>query len=396
MSNQFSAPVLQRADGTVEELIRIPIGTSGTYAERDLQNHLFNHPSLLPVEEIDTRFMGLIPICTELRLRAGFMDILYATPDGQLVCVETKLWRNPEARREVVGQILDYASELSTWSIENLQNAVFNRTGRRFIDIVADGRVLDEANFLDSISRSLRDGRFLLLICGDGIREGTEAISRFLTKFSGNAFTFGLVELAVFESTSGDRLYQPRVLGKTRIIPWEDKETAEDDTAAIVPPKESRDNTERQIDADRWLAFWQELGEALTFSDANHVTFKPEKRFRAAANWAGKSGYMLLYFDRSANTIGIGISLDAGTGREIFDRLHDEKEAFEDQIEQELIWKIRPNGRSLIGTAIPYLSPWSSDERTIAQEWFARTLVAFDAVFRPRLEELEVEFGSTH
>ena len=184
-----------------------------------------------------------------------------------------------------------------------------------------------------------------MLICGDGIREGTEAISRFLTKFSGNAFTFGLVELAVFETASGDRLYQPRVLGKTRIIPWEDKETTEDDTAAIVAPVASRDDIERQIDADRWLAFWQELGDTLTFSDANHVTFKPERRFRAAANWAGKSGYMLLYFDKSANTVGIGISLDAGTGREMFDRLHEEKQAFE-------AFSARPHDPNLCGDVL--------------------------------------------
>ncbi len=33
--------------------------------------------------------------------------------------VEAKLWRNPEARRKVIGQILDYAKELSRWNYED-------------------------------------------------------------------------------------------------------------------------------------------------------------------------------------------------------------------------------------------------------------------------------------
>jgi hypothetical protein len=37
---------------------------------------------------------------------------------------EAKLWRNPEARRQVVGQVLDYAKELARWSYEELQGAV--------------------------------------------------------------------------------------------------------------------------------------------------------------------------------------------------------------------------------------------------------------------------------
>ena len=48
----------------------------------------------------------------EVLTAAGLIDVLYVSPAGLVTIVETKLWRNPEARREVVGQILDYAKEL--------------------------------------------------------------------------------------------------------------------------------------------------------------------------------------------------------------------------------------------------------------------------------------------
>jgi len=61
-----------------------------------------------------------------------FGPILYEN-GGRLAVVEVKLWRNPEARRKVVAQILDYAKELSNWDYEDLQREVSKRVGRKEI-----------------------------------------------------------------------------------------------------------------------------------------------------------------------------------------------------------------------------------------------------------------------
>ena len=45
-------------------------------------------------------------------------------PLGRLTLAEFKLWRNPQARREVIGQILDYAKELASWRYADLQREV--------------------------------------------------------------------------------------------------------------------------------------------------------------------------------------------------------------------------------------------------------------------------------
>lgn len=128
---------------------------------RDL---LFDEPDCLPISEIDRAYEQLVPICKELPTPSGPMDALYVTPTGRLVVLEAKLWRNPEARRKVVAQILDYAKALSKWDYEDLQREVsrrLNRKGNAPFDLVADAYPgTDESEFIDEIQKSLRLGRF--------------------------------------------------------------------------------------------------------------------------------------------------------------------------------------------------------------------------------------------
>ena len=75
-------------------------------SETYIQALVHKHPACLPIAEIDAMFSGPVPICTELNTPAGAIDNFMVTPSGLPVRVECKLWRNPEARREVVSQIL--------------------------------------------------------------------------------------------------------------------------------------------------------------------------------------------------------------------------------------------------------------------------------------------------
>src|ERR1035438_3071619 len=90
------------------------------FDEAWLQRLIMQHPSLLPVDQIEPVFNTLVPICVELPTLSGFVDNLFVTPAGDIALVECKLWRNPEARRKVVAQIIDYAREMSTWTYETL------------------------------------------------------------------------------------------------------------------------------------------------------------------------------------------------------------------------------------------------------------------------------------
>jgi RecB family endonuclease NucS len=69
---------------------------------------------------VDPGFGPLIPLCRELRTEAGPIDVAYIDTRGQLILVETKLWRNNEARRKVIAQVLDYARALKRWTYADL------------------------------------------------------------------------------------------------------------------------------------------------------------------------------------------------------------------------------------------------------------------------------------
>src|SRR5205085_8867326 len=93
------------------------------------------------------------------------------------------------------------------------------RDGNPMLDIArqADPQ-LDERQFNDALTANLRRGRFLLLIVGDGIREGVEAIAEYLQLHAGLHFSLGLVEMPIYEMPNGDRLVAARVLARTALV----------------------------------------------------------------------------------------------------------------------------------------------------------------------------------
>jgi hypothetical protein len=195
-----------------------PLDALAPGPEADIQALIHSHPAVLPIDEIDRAFAEPVPICRELNTPAGPLDNFLVTASGGPVLVECKLWRNPQARREVVAQVLDYAKELARWNAADIDREVRRRTGRTLADIVrATIPHLDEPAFYDSLTRNLARGRCLLLIVGDGIREGVEAIFDHLRDQGALQFSFGLVELPSFQLPGGEKLVTPRLLARTAV-----------------------------------------------------------------------------------------------------------------------------------------------------------------------------------
>lgn len=220
-TRQFCTPHLL-SDGKTTVLSRVPL-TERTFDEAWFQKLLFEHPSLIPVDEIEPAFSPLTPLARELQTGNGPIDLVYLNAEGHITLVETKLWRNPEARRQVVAQIIDYATAMSKWTYEDLCKAV-SATGSINADPIvarfADLPEFDRARFIDTVSRGLTNGRFLLLIVGDGIQEGVEHLAEVLARTPHLSFSLALVEMAMFRTGTGadDYLIQPRTLARTREI----------------------------------------------------------------------------------------------------------------------------------------------------------------------------------
>ncbi|PRY69866.1 hypothetical protein [Halomonas ventosae] len=147
----------QDENGAFTTARRAPLGFTDGRNEAWLRDLLADNPDLLPIEEVDPSFAPLVPLCTELSTEAGPVDAVFISPSGRLTLVECKLWRNPEARRKVIAQILDYTRAVSQWSYADLQRRVAAATGRKGNVPFEAARELqpdlDEAAFVDATAR---------------------------------------------------------------------------------------------------------------------------------------------------------------------------------------------------------------------------------------------------
>lgn len=218
------AAILHRIDLTSK-------ASSGSYSEAWLQKLLQAHPEVFPIDQIEPGFGSLIPLCCELPLvfsgdKSGALDNLFTTTEGGLVFVETKLWRNPEARRSVVAQAMEYAAAIFGMNYSELELAVIK--ARKAVGLSTSSvhqivsksfEGLDEAEFIDAVSRNLERGRAIIAIVGDGIREDVQPLIKLLQTHAGHRFTFALVELAIYETPSPDtRIIVPSVIAQTTLI----------------------------------------------------------------------------------------------------------------------------------------------------------------------------------
>src|SRR5262249_41666161 len=112
-------------------LKRVESQAGDVKTEEWLQELIYRHPELLPLDVFDEMFAPPIPIGRELETGRGPLDNLYVSAQGGLTLVETKLWKNPEKHRTVVAQIIDYAKELASWDYDELCEAVIASARRR-------------------------------------------------------------------------------------------------------------------------------------------------------------------------------------------------------------------------------------------------------------------------
>ena len=259
MSRQTGAPIIIDENG-ITALARLPL-TEKAFSENWMQELLAVRPELLPVEELDASFGPEICIGREVKCNVGAIDNLYISPRGKLTIVETKLWRNPEARRQVVAQILDYAKELAGWSYDRLNAASLTYLSSGEIkyaslaDMMIQRGYIDsdgEANFIDEVQVCLEKGQFLLLIVGDGIKQGVKSLTEALSSSPALQFQFGLVELEIYQFGT-KKMVIPRLLAKTENIDRMVVRVEGAERATITIVENSKDNRSEEIDLEEFI-----------------------------------------------------------------------------------------------------------------------------------------------
>ncbi len=138
---------------------------------------------------------------------AGNVDVLLVSESGRVGLVETKLSYNPEGRRSVIAQALEYAIHFPDVDPSRLPPIP-----------EVDGRPFADAG---DVQRRIRDGDYLLIVAGDrldsrAVKLGQSLLGRHLV----HGWTLAMVEVSVYQPASPGRcLLVPHIRGT--IVPEE-------------------------------------------------------------------------------------------------------------------------------------------------------------------------------
>jgi hypothetical protein len=196
-------------------------------SESLLQELLEKYPNLISGEQIDTsapRKWWLI--AREAGVSSSddggdrwYIDHLFLDQDGIPTLVEVKRSTDTRIRREVVGQMLDYAANaILYWPVEkiryqfesNNKDKDSNQILREFI-----GPGMDVNSFWDKVKTNLQAGRIRLIFVADRIPLELKRIIEFLNQQMDPAEVLGF-EIPKYEG-KGVKALVPKIVGRTAV-----------------------------------------------------------------------------------------------------------------------------------------------------------------------------------
>ncbi|MDQ0635061.1 hypothetical protein QFZ40_002970 [Arthrobacter pascens] len=190
--------LIRQTDGTWREA-----AYAGYALESDLQAILAAHPDLIPGVGKGAR------TCREFQSEVGPADVVVVGADGDVTLVECKLAANPQVRREIVGQMFDYASRLWKMDVDDFAARWQSRTHESlFGEDSEDGFPLREA-----LARNLAEGRFRIVLAVDAINTALKRMVEYLNFMSGPNTSVVAVEYSRLTQGSIEIL-APRIYGQ--------------------------------------------------------------------------------------------------------------------------------------------------------------------------------------
>jgi hypothetical protein len=344
----------------------------------------------------------------EMDTPSGPVDAVYVTATGRLALLEAKLWRNPEARRKVIAQILDYATQIAQWDYTRFDSAVRQARRKSYHDgpalslaelVIKASPGTPEHLFIDSLSRTLAHGDFLLLVAGDGIREGAGAIAHFIDKYGTLHFGFGLIECAVYGMPDGRRFLQPRVVARTVLIERRFTELrsgawSEDSvTAASEEDSSVEINPELEKTRQKYQAYWREFLAKVRVEDSQPISKPAMTTNQLFVMPAGSRGWVGAYLSQSRGHAGVYLTFERGGlgERRLFDLLEAQKADIDAALGLKVKWTADSSGRRRVIVSKEFPGELLDKSRAASQEWLADVTQRFVSVFRPRIEALMKE-----
>ncbi|GAB3267505.1 hypothetical protein [Arthrobacter pigmenti] len=203
--------------------------------ESHLQGILAEHPHLIPGVGEGAK------ACKEFRSDAGLTDLVVVDSDGSITLVECKLASNPQVRREIVGQMFDYASRFWKMNVDDFESQWQARTK----SLTAGHPLFDHSDeqnlhLRNDIANNLTQGRFRIVLAVDKINPDLKRMVEYLNSMAGPETVLIAVEYT--RLTTGDvEILMPQTYGE---------EIAEAKTAA----EERQQRTWTVDDYRSWIA----------------------------------------------------------------------------------------------------------------------------------------------
>lgn len=310
-----------RNDGQTSVPLKVDFATDPELTESWLQQALFDSPELLNHLPQD-RLNPITPLCRELALRGAsstvYLDIFAVRADGTPVLVECKLWRNPQARREVIGQILEYASLLHKRSYSDIEAQVRFQVSHGIWEAIKGfDKGVDQASFIDRFTHCLGSGEFDLIIAGDGIRSDLISITDLLSRSSTNVGQLSLMEVSVWKHFSDFILVaSPPVRFKQESF----SVTPIQSTAGASIIDEVTSSSSEQREKNR--AFWDEFIKRASFDHPEQESPRHGGNNWVRMKFPEPAGWVTCYRTQSEfPRVGVFMTLNGERGEEVYENL---------------------------------------------------------------------------
>lgn len=203
--------------------------------EVGLQELLESYPRLLLAAGGPYANREIWTIGYEVPVPAGSIDLLMLDSAGEVWVVETKLRKNPEVKKQVVGQVLGYAACVAEWTADKLDAVALEYQAVRgdgestqsLLQRLGESVGMETAEeIIDKAADRIRQGDITAVVVVDEIPTTLQRTVEFVNEHS--TFDLLAIQVEVIEH-EGTQFVIPRVTGSTVSKPGSVDDASYDD-----------------------------------------------------------------------------------------------------------------------------------------------------------------------
>jgi len=282
------------------------VGEKRFASEAALQNILYESPGIIPIEKLGEGLKEPKLFIKEAGLPgSGYTDLIGIDEDGVITIIECKLATNTEIRRKVIGQLLEYAAYLWQMPYEEFDEICCKAekwSEKHLSDIMQDRVEIaeepwDEDVFRSSISATLQNGDFRLIIAVDALNDELRRITEYINSRGQGSPRIYVLEMTQYETSelqmlvpelSGPSVSVERIAGKA----WDEQ--------SFFVALESKVSSDELIVARKLLEWAKANGHRIWWGrGAKYGSFCPVLDHKGKEFWAmivNTGGYMSIPF----------------------------------------------------------------------------------------------------